>query len=319
MAAADAAVEHGGADALTKKIARDLQFSRNLQRQELEQKDEEIAMHLQRQEFAHYFAAQDDSENNVEHGGDNDDWVATLLTQAASFARWIQIAIKYTFNACILGCACILRCVCYVCACILPWMCWCFLLMFIMCTVQYLGTLCTNIIIACILLTLAFLGAASVSYYDLDDLLQRLPTERFHATRAIESTDENGQCCICRRRFQEDDEVRRLPCLHIFHCNEIDQWLRYKEECPICRTKVTEHLCLIDHCFGGVHKACLQKSWISKGFHVTLKRARRILKHILCDVLGATWLSIAFCWVSGEIWRFRSAMEIAHLEVSVGV
>ncbi|ETO34931.1 hypothetical protein RFI_02143 [Reticulomyxa filosa] len=37
--------------------------------------------------------------------------------------------------------------------------------------------------------------------------------------------DEFNQCCICLENFKDGDEIRRLPCLHIFHTSEIDEWL----------------------------------------------------------------------------------------------
>mmetsp|Transcript_25216 Transcript_25216/g.47064 ORF Transcript_25216/g.47064 Transcript_25216/m.47064 type:complete len:113 (-) Transcript_25216:283-621(-) len=46
------------------------------------------------------------------------------------------------------------------------------------------------------------------------------------------------KCCICLSEFEDGDTVRRLPCLHIFHEDEIDKWLRENNTCPICKTPI---------------------------------------------------------------------------------
>jgi E3 ubiquitin-protein ligase RNF13/E3 ubiquitin-protein ligase RNF167 len=33
------------------------------------------------------------------------------------------------------------------------------------------------------------------------------------------------ECAICLSEFTKGDKVRVLPCHHIFHLNEIDEWL----------------------------------------------------------------------------------------------
>lgn len=47
-------------------------------------------------------------------------------------------------------------------------------------------------------------------------------------------------CCICLEPFKNGDPIRRLPCLHIFHKDEIDTWLRRNHICPICRIPIDE-------------------------------------------------------------------------------
>lgn len=38
-------------------------------------------------------------------------------------------------------------------------------------------------------------------------------------------SDNQLTCSICLEEFQDDDEVKLLPCSHLFHANEIDHWL----------------------------------------------------------------------------------------------
>ena len=42
-------------------------------------------------------------------------------------------------------------------------------------------------------------------------------------------------CCVCMDNFSCNQEVYRLDCKHIFHKNCLDEWIKYKPECPTCR------------------------------------------------------------------------------------
>lgn len=50
--------------------------------------------------------------------------------------------------------------------------------------------------------------------------------------------DSQSQCMVCLSDFSADEEVRKLPCCHIFHANCIDEWLRRCTDCPICKQNV---------------------------------------------------------------------------------
>ena len=39
---------------------------------------------------------------------------------------------------------------------------------------------------------------------------------------------QDTTCAICLADFEDDDEVTRLPCGHLFHLDEIQQWLSRK-------------------------------------------------------------------------------------------
>ena len=46
------------------------------------------------------------------------------------------------------------------------------------------------------------------------------------------------QCMICLLHFKEDDDVQYLPCQHLFHHDCINEWVKYKSECPTCRNEI---------------------------------------------------------------------------------
>ncbi|XP_022877743.1 E3 ubiquitin-protein ligase At1g63170-like isoform X1 [Olea europaea var. sylvestris] len=47
--------------------------------------------------------------------------------------------------------------------------------------------------------------------------------------------DENTECCICLAKYRVKDEIRQLPCTHIFHLKCVDQWLKIISCCPLCK------------------------------------------------------------------------------------
>ncbi|XP_031842423.1 uncharacterized protein LOC116431318 isoform X2 [Nomia melanderi] len=58
---------------------------------------------------------------------------------------------------------------------------------------------------------------------------------------------ENGEsalekCTICLSEFEDCECVRRLPCMHLFHIDCVDQWLRTNTRCPICRVDIEAFL-----------------------------------------------------------------------------
>ena len=58
--------------------------------------------------------------------------------------------------------------------------------------------------------------------------------------KSKDDNTKNEDCLICMEKLKNNDEIRRLPCMHIFHKNEIDIWLKTKDSCPICRQSITQ-------------------------------------------------------------------------------
>lgn len=52
--------------------------------------------------------------------------------------------------------------------------------------------------------------------------------------------EDQAECAICLCEFAKGDKVRVLPCHHIFHLDEVDEWLiQRKKLCPVCKADVT--------------------------------------------------------------------------------
>jgi hypothetical protein len=51
---------------------------------------------------------------------------------------------------------------------------------------------------------------------------------------------EDASCCICLTRYGDDEQVRELPCSHVFHVDCVDKWLKINATCPLCKNEVGE-------------------------------------------------------------------------------
>lgn len=45
-------------------------------------------------------------------------------------------------------------------------------------------------------------------------------------------------CCICLASYNDNDELKKLPCSHFFHASCVDTWLRIKAFCPLCKCSI---------------------------------------------------------------------------------
>jgi len=68
-----------------------------------------------------------------------------------------------------------------------------------------------------------------------NETIDRIPKYRWEPTGRA---DAQTQCMICLSDFESGDEVRELPCGHIFHASCVDEWLRRCTDCPICKANV---------------------------------------------------------------------------------
>ena len=51
------------------------------------------------------------------------------------------------------------------------------------------------------------------------------------------------QCSICLEDLKHKEYKRTLKCSHVFHKKCVDKWLKYNDECPLCRINVFDEFC----------------------------------------------------------------------------
>nr|GMC65262.1 E3 ubiquitin-protein ligase At1g63170-like [Ipomoea batatas] len=49
---------------------------------------------------------------------------------------------------------------------------------------------------------------------------------------------EDAVCCICLSKYEDNDELRELPCSHFFHAQCVDKWLKINASCPLCKFEI---------------------------------------------------------------------------------
>lgn len=54
----------------------------------------------------------------------------------------------------------------------------------------------------------------------------------------LQGSEDGLTCTICLDQVNKGDLVRSLPCLHQFHANCIDPWLRQQGTCPVCKFRM---------------------------------------------------------------------------------
>ncbi|KAK7404554.1 hypothetical protein VNO78_05506 [Psophocarpus tetragonolobus] len=54
----------------------------------------------------------------------------------------------------------------------------------------------------------------------------------------IKGPEDELTCTICLEQVKRGELIRSLPCLHQFHANCIDPWLRQQGTCPVCKLRI---------------------------------------------------------------------------------
>lgn len=76
-------------------------------------------------------------------------------------------------------------------------------------------------------------GLDSITINSLPVLIHR------SSSSGSETDFEQSECSICLGIFQDKEIVKILPiCRHAFHCVCVDNWLRNRSTCPVCREAI---------------------------------------------------------------------------------
>ena len=52
--------------------------------------------------------------------------------------------------------------------------------------------------------------------------------------------EELRTCCVCLEDVCAGQPVRTLPCLHTFHAQCAEEWLKKKKTCPLCQFDIVD-------------------------------------------------------------------------------
>ncbi|KAI9136024.1 hypothetical protein BKA69DRAFT_1034042 [Paraphysoderma sedebokerense] len=64
-----------------------------------------------------------------------------------------------------------------------------------------------------------------------EDVIKELPRVKVNQVHVDKSID----CAVCQEKYELENEVIQLPCLHLFHEDCIVPWLKNNGTCPVCR------------------------------------------------------------------------------------
>ena len=69
-------------------------------------------------------------------------------------------------------------------------------------------------------------------------VVSELPETKIDDIKKLDNDKKN--CVICMEDFKNGDKSTNLPCLHMFHTDCIQNWLKKQNTCPICKFKLTQ-------------------------------------------------------------------------------
>ncbi|ESQ37035.1 hypothetical protein EUTSA_v10002694mg [Eutrema salsugineum] len=70
----------------------------------------------------------------------------------------------------------------------------------------------------------------------LEEFRNKTPTLRYESLCRCKKHEDN-ECSVCLSKFEEDSEINKLKCGHLFHKTCLEKWIDYWNiTCPLCRT-----------------------------------------------------------------------------------
>jgi len=68
-------------------------------------------------------------------------------------------------------------------------------------------------------------------------LIKKLKVSKF---KVGDIAKEDATCAVCLGDYEDNNEIRYLPCNHHFHSECVDQWLQLNKTCPLCKKDISE-------------------------------------------------------------------------------
>ncbi|CAN8236774.1 unnamed protein product [Cochlearia groenlandica] len=82
--------------------------------------------------------------------------------------------------------------------------------------------------------------STALSEESLSRSLKKSIYEEKDETGVVSLNKDDTKCSICQEEYGYGDEVGTMPCQHMYHVRCVQQWLRMKNWCPVCKTSVKE-------------------------------------------------------------------------------
>jgi hypothetical protein len=70
--------------------------------------------------------------------------------------------------------------------------------------------------------------------------IEKLPESVYEEAtmKGKEANDSDFKCLVCQCEYEDGEELRKLPCKHVFHKECIDEWLGRKDCCAYCKVGI---------------------------------------------------------------------------------
>ncbi|KDP44931.1 hypothetical protein JCGZ_01431 [Jatropha curcas] len=78
-------------------------------------------------------------------------------------------------------------------------------------------------------------GGSSIQQASSSDSFEQKQQDTATAVGSMKASDDDLTCSVCLEQVNVGELIRTLPCIHEFHANCIDPWLRQQGTCPVCK------------------------------------------------------------------------------------
>ena len=91
-------------------------------------------------------------------------------------------------------------------------------------------------------LDLNFITEETISQQKMEEDIRSLPTfkidEKYMKKIELNTEECMKKCVVCMEDFEIGEELKTLPCFHIFHGKCINKWLVANMNCPVCKMNI---------------------------------------------------------------------------------